>query len=181
MVSIDFAGFVLMPLTQAVSWYLILFRSEGMSLFDCVWKVAAFYCGWALVNKYVAGRDEELGYFPFGLLAIMSFLRFRLGSLVATFIVWAFFVAAMYFLFSAFDSQEAIAIEFKGNSGRLSIAWVYTLQAYGFSNVLLWLTVFYKFARMRRGMCQCGIREHPTEQTSYSRTSSSKQQSRESN
>lgn len=64
----------LMPISQAISWYMILRHP----LFQSVSFIAAFYCVWALYNNCIA-RSPDLGVISMGILAVTSHLRHRRG------------------------------------------------------------------------------------------------------
>ena len=147
-------GVGLMSLSQVVSWYLVLNQGSDQQLFDSVSKIAAFYCGWALVNRYLGGNSGELGHFSMGILAIAAYLKSRIGSLVGTGIVLVNYGVAFYFGFLLFGSAKKFAKAAKESVETIAIVWVYVFQAYVVSNLCMWSTVFYKFATLRQGWLQ---------------------------
>ena len=74
-----------MAASNAVAWHMVSKSSptSPASLSDlrsAVWKIALFYTLWALYNRYLGGRKQELGHVSFGILLLTCLLTARFGS-----------------------------------------------------------------------------------------------------
>lgn len=142
--AVNFLTMALMPLSQAASWMLIL--KQRPSLFAAVWKVALFYCIWALYNKYFAGNDSELGQYSMGMLAIAAFLQHREFSMCGNVVVLLNYCVAFYIAFSR--SIHELAIDAKGSDNLSAITWAYIFRVYVLSNLAMWSMVLLKFIKL---------------------------------
>ena len=135
----------LMPISQATGWYLITNSPTPSSLYGSVSKLATFYCLWALYNKYVAGRTQELGHISMGLTALASYLESKGFTLASTALVIANFgLPAKTILFD----WDAPTVASKLDK---TVTWAYIFKGYFVSNILLWSTVLVKIAKTDSG------------------------------
>lgn len=141
--SVNLIKTSLMPISQAVSWYLVLYQP----LYPSVLKISTFYCLWALYNKYLAGQKEELGHISMGMLAVATFLEKRNFSIAANVLVLANFLLPSYFVLSW--SAKKVATTIKKSDTDQAILWAYVFKAYFVSSICLWGTVLYKFINNR--------------------------------
>jgi H+/Cl- antiporter ClcA len=137
--SVNIIKTSLMPISQAVSWYMISYQP----LYPSVFNISTFYCLWALYNKYLAGQNEELGHFSMGLLAVATFMKKKNFSIAANILVLANFLIPAYFVLSW--SAKKVAQKVKKSDTDQAILWAHIFKAYFISNIFLWSTVLYKF------------------------------------
>jgi hypothetical protein len=145
MSKVNVVGMALMPASQAVAWYLILQKS----LYPSVFKVSAFYCAWALYNKYLGGQTKELGHISMGLLALAAYAERKYPTIAATALVLANFGIPAYYLLAWSPSE--LAEKVKGDTSHLAIVWARIFKAYFVSNLGLWSTVLYKLIKNNVG------------------------------
>jgi hypothetical protein len=126
----------LMPLSQAVAWYMILHQRP---LLAQVWKIAAFYCIWALYNRYFGGIPQELGHISMGVLAVAAYSNHRRASIAGTALVLINYLLALGIIvtYTAHD----LAINSKKRDDWLGMTWAHTFQLYVLSNLALWTMV----------------------------------------
>ena len=137
--SVNLMKTSLMPISQAVSWYLVSYQP----LYPSVFKISTFYCLWALYNKYLAGQKQELGHISMGMLAVATFLEKRNFSIAANVLVLANFLLPSYYVLSW--SAKKLATTVKKSDTDQAILWAYVFKAYFVSSIFLWGTVLYKF------------------------------------
>jgi hypothetical protein len=97
---------------------------------------------WALYNKYLGGRPQEMGHVSMGLMAVTSYLEKRYLSMGACSLVILNFAVVVPFLITKGPTGIAKII-YKDTSG-ITIAWAYTFIIYILSNVGLWSYVLYR-------------------------------------
>jgi hypothetical protein len=154
-------GMALMPISQSIAWYLVL-RTTGSSssrtntitsstpalpvtvLYTHVSYIAAFYCGWALYNRYWGGNVRELGQYSMGLVTVATYLQNYPFTMVATILVVGNFVLPSYFILWKWNATE-VARNIKQDTSTLGILWARIFQWYFVSNIALWCTIVYKF------------------------------------
>ena len=126
----------LMPLSQAVAWYMIL---QMRPLLPQVFRIALFYCVWALYNKYFGGIPQELGHISMGLLALAAYANHRRASIAATALVLINYVLALGIIatYTAHDLSKTM----KKREDVLGLTWAHTFQLYVLSNLALWSLV----------------------------------------
>ena len=126
----------LMPLSQAIAWYMVL---QLRPLLPQVFRIALFYCVWALYNKYFGGIPQELGHISMGLLALAAYTNHRRGSIAATALVLINYLLALGIIvtYSAHD----LSTKMKKRDDWLGHSWAYTFQLYVLSNLALWTLV----------------------------------------
>lgn len=137
---------LLMPISNGVAWYLIHFNSprgdQAYALLQNVWKIAAFYMVWALYNKYLGGRPQELGHISTGMLAITAYLQKKHLAMGACGLVILNFAVVIPVILSKGPGGMAKLI-YKEKTA-LSMTWAYIFSAYILSNVILWSYVLYR-------------------------------------
>jgi hypothetical protein len=136
---------LLMPISNAASWYLIVSAPRGdeaTALLQNVWKIATFYMLWALYNRYLGGRPQELGQVSMGLMALAAVLQKKYPSMAACGLVILNFGVVVPLLISNGPTGWAKLV-YKDTSP-LTIVWAYTFTAYILSNVCLWSYVMYR-------------------------------------
>jgi hypothetical protein len=84
-----------MAASNAVAWHMVSRSTTPASasasssspspaslcdLRSAVWKIALFYLLWALYNRYLGGRKQELGQVSFGILLLTCLLTARFGN-----------------------------------------------------------------------------------------------------
>ncbi|GKY99792.1 hypothetical protein MPSEU_000933000 [Mayamaea pseudoterrestris] len=126
----------LMPASQAVAWYLVL---RQRPLLAQVWKIALFYCIWALHNKYADGVTQELGQYSMGLLALAAYFNHRRASIAATVLVLINYLLALGIILSL--TAHDMAMKSKNRDDWLGMTWAHTFQLYVLSNLALWTLV----------------------------------------
>lgn len=132
----------LMPISQAVSWYCILYKP----LYPSVTSIALFYCLWALYNKYLAYESQELGQYSMGLTALATWYKHRTSSMAATCLVLLNFGIPAYYILWKWDAAE-VAKMVKKDTSAVAIVWAKVFKAYFVSSIALWSTVLYKLYR----------------------------------
>jgi hypothetical protein len=135
--EISIVALALMPISQAVSWYLILEHP----LYASVWKIAAFYCVWALYNRFFVA-PQELGQFSMGFLAVAAYLERKNVSIVGAIFVLLNFAVPAYYVLSW--SPSKLARNVKKSDTQLAIIWAYIFKLYFISNFCLWSMVLHK-------------------------------------
>jgi hypothetical protein len=138
--SVNIIKTSLMPISQAVSWYMV----SNQPLYPAVSKISTFYCLWALYNKYLAGQKEELGHISMGLLAVATFMKKKNVSIAANVLVLANFLLPAYYVVLSWSAKK-VALKVKKSDTDQAILWAYIFKAYFISNIFLWSTVLYKF------------------------------------
>jgi hypothetical protein len=136
---------LLMPISNVTCWFWIVSAPRGDSataLLHRVWKVAAFYMLWALYNKYLGGRPQELGHVSMGLMALAAFFQRKYPSMAACGLVILNFSVLVPILFS--KGPRGMASLLYKDTSPLTMAWAYTFIAYILSNVCLWCYVMYR-------------------------------------
>jgi hypothetical protein len=150
---------ILMPVSNAVSWYLVVMAAAtptGSSnggagpattsligpLFQSVWKVATFYMIWALYNKYLGGRPQEMGHISMGLMALTAFFERRYLSMGACGLVILNFAVIIPFVISKGPTGLAKAVY--NDTSTITMSWAYTFILYTLSNLGLWSYVMYR-------------------------------------
>jgi hypothetical protein len=132
----------LMPISQAVSWYMVL----NQPLYRSVFAIALFYCLWALYNRFLAGVTQELGQYSMGLAALATWYKSRPLSMAAACLVLLNFGVPAYYILWKWDATE-VAKMIKNDTSELAIVWARVFKAYFVSSIALWITILYKFYR----------------------------------
>jgi hypothetical protein len=137
---------LLMPISNGVAWYWIYVGTprgdQAYALLQTVWKIALFYMIWALYNKYLGGRPQELGHISTGLLALTAYLQKKYLAMGACGLVILNFALVIPVILSKGLGGMAMLI-YKEKTA-LSMTWAYIFTAYILSNVLLWSYVLYR-------------------------------------
>ena len=151
MVSI--IGMVLMAVSNAVSWYLVLEQSSSSlsELRLVVWKIALFYTLWALYNRYLAGRKKELGHYSFSLFSAAClespadpFRSTKIPLILACGLVIINFAGVLP-LMATMGGIQTFAKKIQRNDSKLVVVWGYIFAAYIASNTALWSYCCYLF------------------------------------
>lgn len=135
----------LMPLSQVTSWYLIaktISNKDGhddkVALYGTVWKMAAFFCSWALLNKF-RGNKKELGHISMGLAALVTYFELpKIFTIPAIALVVTNFAAPAKTVLIDWDIAE-LARKTKNTT-----TWAYIFKGYFVSCIALWSTVLYQ-------------------------------------
>jgi hypothetical protein len=135
----------LMPLSQATSWYLLakaMSNKDGnddkVALYGTLWKLAAFYCSWALLNRF-RGNKKEMGHISMGLTALATYFELpKIFTIPAIGLVLANFVAPAKTVMIDLDIAE-LARKTKNTT-----TWAYVFKGYFVSSMALWSTVLYQ-------------------------------------
>eukprot|EP00536_Pseudo-nitzschia_multiseries_P018640 jgi/Psemu1/56587/gm1.56587_g len=153
-------GLVLMVVSNLASWHAVTKaiavqseRSPQQALRSAVWKIALFYTLWALYNKYLGGRPQELGHISLGLLTASCLATSHFQLTTATKIpvvascglVVLNFAVVIPLMISAGGPVGMARKVWKGDTSALAVVWGYTFTAYILSNVVLWSWVLYQF------------------------------------
>ena len=173
-----------MVVSNLVSWHVVLAalasKTSSSALRASVWKIGLFYTLWALYNRYLGGRPQELGHVSFGLLtlscliaqyccsagqsgsgadhsdtnppaaAVRSFLKILL--LVSSLLVTLNFLVVLPMIASAGGPRGFAGKVWKGDTSTLATVWGFVFAAYVLSNAGLWSLVCYRFYKLP--MCQ---------------------------
>jgi len=158
---VNIVGLVLMIVSNAVSWHMVLVSSKsGESssslsssalLRSAVWKIALFYCLWALVNRYLAGRTQELGHISMGLLTIACLatdhwkLSTKIPIVASTCLVVLNFAVVIPMIVAAGGPVGFAKKVLAGDASVLAMVWGYTFTVYMLSSVVLFSYVLYQF------------------------------------
>ena len=141
--AISNIGLGLMPLSQCVAWYWV--RTTPMpALYTNVSELAAFYCAWALYNRYLAGSKQELGHFSMGAAMVTTYFQHRWASLVGGSLVLLNFLLVAPIVLWQWDAAT-LAQKVKRDTSSKGILWAYTFKGYFVSQILLWSTILYNF------------------------------------
>jgi hypothetical protein len=170
-------GILLMAASNAVSWHVVWAAAHKSSsasvagLRSVVWKVALFYMLWALYNKYLGGRPQELGHVSFGLLvaSCLGTARFqpawtRIPLVASCLLVLLNFAVVLPFI-AKMGGIRAMAKKIKrdpGVSPAMANFWGYSFVAYLVSNVVLWSYCIYLFSKLPLESASSGDREYTT-------------------
>jgi hypothetical protein len=137
---------LLMPISNGVAWYWMYCGTphgdHAYALLQNVWKIALFYMIWALYNRYLGGRPQELGHISTGLLALTAYLQKKYLSMAACGLVTLNFAVVVPLILSKGPAGMAMLI-YKEKTP-LSMTWAYIFTAYILSNVVLWSYVLYR-------------------------------------
>ena len=144
---------LLMPVSQAVAWYLVVNVNGGdggddpssllLLLLQTVWKISFFYMCWALYNRYVGGRSQELGQVSMGLMTVTAYFEFHYLSMAACCLIVVHYGIVVPFLFA--QGPKGIAkILYKDETSALALIRAYVFIAYILSNLALWLYILYR-------------------------------------
>jgi hypothetical protein len=106
-------------------------------------EIAAFYCAWALYNRYLGGVTQELGHFSMGAAAITAFLQNRIAALIGGTLVLLNFLLVSSLIIQ-WDAHT-LAEKFKQDTSPKGILWAYTFKCYFVSQILLWGSILYSF------------------------------------
>jgi len=147
----------LMPVSQVVSWYLILKSSRQSLLNPNVASIALFYCMWALWKRYIDGNAQELGHISMGVMSVAAFSQKRVPSLVGALIVISNFILAVCLVFpmSLADLAEAV----KHETGSWGILWAIIFKAYIASSTCLWFVILNKIYELPRSNAYTNVGE----------------------
>lgn len=126
-----------MPVSQAVSWNMILTQELYPSLF----KLACFYGSWAIFNVVTGGKD--LAFISFGLLALAVHLKNHKFIFAASSLVLINYALPCFFVLRWSAAKLARVIKNSDDSS-LSLIWGYMYKLYFVSNLFLWALVVYK-------------------------------------
>mmetsp|Transcript_30012 Transcript_30012/g.72835 ORF Transcript_30012/g.72835 Transcript_30012/m.72835 type:complete len:193 (+) Transcript_30012:223-801(+) len=156
-------GMVLMPISQAASWYLIAFRPEESSssssssssrlLYEGLSMASVFYALWALFNVVVRKRPD-LGVISMSILALASYYQKRTLTMVATFLVIVNYVLALFLVLGMLQKQlksqskqeDDKSPSSSSSSMKKIFPWVFL--AYVVSNLILFSLTEYKLWKM---------------------------------
>lgn len=163
----------LMPLSQAVSWYLVVeavkriqqsqspqtlslpttidctvdssrVDDKNTPLYRAVFPISTFYCLWALYNNVVR-HEPDLGLYTMGILAIGSYLEKRWLSIIGNALVWLNFIVPSYYILGMWDAAET-AEHLKNDTSQTGVVWAYIFKAFFLSSIILWSFTLYRFA-----------------------------------
>lgn len=143
--AVKIVPWLLMPISNVTSWFLVVSAPRGDSatvLLQRVWKIATFYMLWALYNKYLGGRPQELGHVSMGLMALAAVFQKKYLSMVACAIVILNFAVVIPIIVS--NGPKGLAKLLYKDTSPLTMMWAYTFVAYILSNVCLWCYVMYR-------------------------------------
>jgi hypothetical protein len=137
MAPINVVTMMLMPVSQAVSWHMILTQE----LYPTLFKLSCFYGSWAIYNVVTGGKD--LAFVSFGLLASAVHVKNHKFVFAASSLVFVNY--ALPFVFVARWSAAKLAkVIKKADEGTLALMWGYIYKLYFVSNICLWVFVIYK-------------------------------------
>jgi hypothetical protein len=164
-------GLVLMAASNAVAWHMVSKSTTSSSasstspaslsdLRSAVWKIALFYTLWALYNKYLGGRPQDLGHGSFGLLLLSCLVTARFGSnsngsslitriplmLSCGLVVLNYAVVVPMILKAGGPNAFAGRVwKVRGGDDPRIALWGYGFSAYIASSVVLWCYCCYLF------------------------------------
>lgn len=136
--AVNIVAMALMPVSQMVSWYLVLYSP----LYESVYKIAAFYCAWAIYNRLTT-TPQELGFISMGILSISAYKQHRTATLIGNILVLINFAGPAMLILQW--SAAKLARKLKKSDDRLAIIWAHIFKLYFVSNILLWGLVLKKF------------------------------------
>jgi hypothetical protein len=152
---------LLMPFSNGVSWYFILNSiSNFNSLRLIVCKISLFYTLWALYNKYLGGKPQELGHVSFGLLALIcspylddffysSQSKIKIPFFISCGLVVLNFAVVVPLIISMKGptqfASKVMKEKDRNNISTLTRVWGYVFTTYIVSNIILWSFVLYQF------------------------------------
>jgi len=148
-------GPVLMAVSNAVSWYLVLGQSSSSlsELRAVVWKIALFYALWALHNRYRAGRDKELGHYSFSLFTAACLespadpFRNTKIPLILTCLMVLINFAGVLPLIVSLGGIQTTAKKIHRSDSKMVVVWGYIFTTYIVSNIALWSYCCYLFVK----------------------------------
>lgn len=129
-------GTSLMPLSQAVAWYMVL---REVPLLAQVWKIALFHCLWALYNRFSGALPNEMGHLTMGFMAWTAYFHHPRAALAGAALVLLNFALAMGAIISMTTKDMALKVKQRDDS--LGMLWARTFQVYVASNLALWARV----------------------------------------
>jgi hypothetical protein len=146
---------LLMPISQAIFWYLLLFASPTTSttqqdVYTTIFRSAFFYGAWALANKY-GGNKRERAYYTMGLAVVASYLEQRYLTIAACTLVFLNYAVPAFLLFPM--TTKALAkVTGKGDGeSEPSTAvkvWAVIFKLYFLSSMAFWISATYKLAQL---------------------------------
>ena len=134
----------LMPISQAVCWYLVL-HDEKFMIFDSIFYMASFYCLWAIYNRLFV-TPRELGFISTGVLAAGGYLQDRTISMVGLILVEANFAIPASQILGWRASQLAHVVK----KDDKAVLWAHIFKLYFISNMLLWSVVLNNVFRIEQ-------------------------------
>lgn len=153
-------GLLLMGASNGVAWHMVKSSSSSLPVLrSAVWKIALFYTLWALYNRYLGGRDGELGHFSFGCLTLVCIgtahlpdeanrpALTRIPLVAACGIVTLNFCTVIPLLFKVGGPFELAKLIWNDDS-TLVHGWSYGFTAYIVSNQILWSYCVYLFSSL---------------------------------
>jgi hypothetical protein len=135
----------LMPISQVVSWYLILRNDEVGTFYRSICSIATFYSVWAIYN-IITQRIGDLGVLTMAFLAVASYLEKRNWSIVGTALVWINYALPSIFVLILWNAKKTAKL-MKNDTSQTGIGWAYIFKAYCASNLALWGLVLYRLTK----------------------------------
>lgn len=150
---VNVIGMILMGVSNAVSWHLILKESSSSlsQLRSVVWKIALFYTLWALYNRYLARRKAELGHHSFALFTAacienpLDSFHTKIPLLLTCGLILINFAGVFPLMAYLGGIQKFAKKAHRKDTSKMVVVWGYTYAVYVASNVALWSYCFYLF------------------------------------
>mmetsp|Transcript_28096 Transcript_28096/g.77275 ORF Transcript_28096/g.77275 Transcript_28096/m.77275 type:complete len:170 (-) Transcript_28096:34-543(-) len=132
----------LMPVSQAVCWYSIVNSQKAedptTAAFDFVKLASAFFCAWALYNKFLGGMPKELGHISMGLTCAAATFRSKKATVAGIGVVLLnFFLPIVAFNVILMPARK-LALMAKKNQTTDGIVWAWVFKGYMISSCFLW-------------------------------------------
>jgi len=156
-----------MVVSNAVSWYMVTVAiatatataTDGGGdlsvLRSSVWKISLFYTLWALYNRYLGGKSQELGHVSMGLLTLTCFfnvLATTIPLMLSCGLVVLNFAVVIPMIISMKGPSEFAKKVWNGDTSTSAVIWGYTFTAYIVSNIGLWSYVLFQFYQLSLGI-----------------------------
>ena len=138
--AISIIALALMPISQVVSWYLVL-SDQRPPLYTAIFRISSFYCAWAIYNRFFVA-PQELGYISMGCLIVASYFEKRTWSMAAVALILVNFILPAFMIFPASAAELAMAV--KNDDSQLGMVWAWVFKLYFVSHISLWCLVFSK-------------------------------------
>ena len=140
---------LLMPISQAIFWYLLSSTSQR-DVYTAIFRSAFFYGAWALANKY-GGNKRERAYYTMGLAMVVSYLEQRYLTIVASALVFLNYAVPAYLLFPM--TTKALAKATGKGDGKSAPStdvkvWAVIFKLYFLSSMAFWISAIYKLTQL---------------------------------
>lgn len=138
----------LMPLSLGTLWYKTMSSTTETAFLNTLTQGSAFYCVWALYNRYLDGNKNELGHVSTGLMLLATYSRRRWAMLVANALLVANFAVPAFLVLKIPTSKLVRILK------RVSVDedpgaawWAVIFKSYLALSAVFWSLTLYRIGR----------------------------------